>query len=225
MAVQLSILRARAQERADAQSDPHFDNSELDRYCNEGYSELWELLAAANERYFETSATFTLAAGVSTKTLVSIDASDIFRVMGLRKKYGTRYGNPLPIVSYGERAEPDELSFDVVGDSIAIFPSEDAAGDYQVDYIPAFVPLPNDASTLHARIMSGWEEFIICHAASIMLGKQRRDTSEVLRRKEELAKRIRSSAERRIQGGPRKIAKVRGTRGFRYLTRSGWPIE
>ena len=223
MPVTTTELTRRIRERTDKENDDHVsDDPEILSLINEGLSELWELIDAANEKFFETSTTFTLAAGVSSVSFTTLGVTPL-RLYSLERKYGARYRNPLPVVPWNERQDAQELSWDVVADAVHLFPEEEAPGDYRLWYVPAYTNLTAGEST-HARIQPGWEEYVICHAGAVLLGKSDDEAGRLDKRKSDLADRIRKMAKRRISGMPRRIADVREARRFRHMTRSGWPV-
>lgn len=228
MPATLAQLKTRSYRRADKESDPHVGPSEATDLINEGYAELWDLLLQANEHYFDDEATFTIASGASTAALGTIVPSATVQKVVTVQRLGngtTTYGPVLPQLMAGERGLVDELSWEVVGANIRFEPVEQAPGSYKMAYVPALTALVVDNDQIHSRIMPGWEEFIVCHAAAMMLGKEESSTKDVLARKDALASRIATAANGRSTSTPKRVADVRGARKFRFMSRSGYPVE
>lgn len=228
MAASLLQLRTRAYRRADKELDPHVGSSEATDLINEGLSELWDRILEANEHYFDDEVTFTVASGASTASLATLlPSATLQKVVTLQRldPTGSLYGPPLPLLMPAERGYVDELSFEIVGGNIRFDPVNQAPGTYKLAYVPAVTQLVNDGDTLHTRIMPGWEEFIVCHAAAVMLGKEESSTKDVLERKEAIGQRIDTAANGRSVSQPKRVADVRRARRFRFMSRSGYPVE
>ena len=227
MAESLTNLRTRALRRADRENDPHIGTtgspSEATTLVNEGYQALWELILSVDEHYFDALYTFTVAAGASTKALSDIVAAGVHRLYDVQRLEGTLYGPPLPVLPEGERGMASELSYYVFGQTLVLEPASLAPGSYQAKATPMITNLSNDNDTIHAAIPTGWDRFIVNHAAMEMIGKSDDEDGRIrdLRKDQDaLTAIITNSAARRISGQKR-VGDVRQARHFRNVTKTG----
>jgi hypothetical protein len=223
VAATLLQLRTRAYRRADKEGDPHVGTSEATDLVNEGWFELWELVQRACERWFESSTTFTLASGASSVAVTTVVPAGIYKAFDLQfYGSGQAYGTPLLRGIPAERPYSDDMAWDLRGSTIYVVPEDAAAGTYRLTYAPAFVPLSADGDALPTSLPTGWDRYVVNYAAMEMLGKEHSDTTRIERQQAQLRADIRAAAESRIAGAGRRVADVRGTGRFLYMTRSRW---
>lgn len=203
MATTLLDLQTRARQRADMVGSTFVTDAELTTYINQGFAELYDIVVAAFEDYFTTSALFTVASG-STYTL----PADFYKLRGLDFSVnGTFQGcrefafndrnNTTRDLSWLMNLGPVR-SYRVMGDTLMLQPTNSATGDYKLWYVPAptFLTLP--ASSIPASLSKfGWDEYIVLYAAERVLSKEESDISDVQNERSQIAGRIQAMASNR----------------------------
>lgn len=209
-------LKTRVREEADMENSDFISDSELLSYINSSYAELYDLLVETYDDYYLTSAEETIAAGTSTLTL----PATFYKLRGVDLKLSTNDYAALSKFNFNERNRLNSANFlfgsnsttaasryRLMGNTINLEPSDNAAGTYKVWYTPAITLLSTDTDTVDG--VNGWEEYIIVDAAIKCLSKEESSTTVMERRKEALTRRIQKMASERDSGSPDSVQNVR----------------
>lgn len=222
----LAQLRTRARRRADMENSNFVSDAELTDFINSSYSELYDVMVTRYEDYYVgTPTSFSLSAGTNTYSLPSdfyklrgvdykADGQDFIELYTYNWNERGRRNNPLHSLAYSRV----NLTYRIVGSSLYILPEDNAAGDYQLWYIPSFTPLSSDSDLVDSHIArNGWEEYIVVDAARKMLIKEESDIRPLLAEKDALLKRIESASANRDIDQPERISDVTRNRFNREL--------
>jgi hypothetical protein len=215
----LSALRTLVRQRSDTENDGHITDAELTNYVNASFAELYDILTSRFEDYFITEPAPQYVLTGTTNT-ISLPA-DFYKMRGLDylangtddwvevKKFNfadrnkrrtaiSRLANGYPYREYR-----------VLGSLITINPPQQAAGTYQLWYIPRFAPLVLDLDVLTGVL--DFEEYIVVDAALKCVIKQEGDITALKLSKADLVKRISEMASNRDAGEPETIADASGS--------------
>lgn len=217
-------------DNEDDQSPPdpeRHPRTDVLRYVNQGYAELYDLLVEARGRTYYRSATpWTVTTEADTTLYTDDYPEDFYRVISVRVSDGAT-GQALH--PFTPLEEPDLLSggashypthYELRPNGLAILPEHSAGLTVTVEYIPAIVDVTDDDDSTVDGI-NGWEEYIVCFAARCMATKDEEWQlagaldADMARLKE----RIKKLAPHRDAFRPRRIQDVRGARmmgGRRY---------
>lgn len=221
----LAQLRTEALQIADMENSSFVGTAtggEVDRYLNEGISELYDLiLESAGQEWFLKTSTVNVVAGTQTYAL----ASDMYVLKGMDLDTG---GGSVPLRPYmfDERHvgnTPGWQSargwvYDLV--RYRVYGDHDAATGVYTPRV-RFTPEPTGSHTVtvwyvpHAPVLdadtdvwdgfNGWEEYAVVFAAIRMMEKEESDASHLHVRLERLRQRIQSLSGARDQGMPEHV--------------------
>lgn len=213
MATTLANLRTYVRQQADQESSTFISDSELNRYINQGGTELHGLLSTLYEDYYLTSVNFTLSTA-NTYTL----PANFFKLRGLD------YSNAgdwitVPRFSFEERNKWQNRyslgdlqvwrAYRLMQGAIYVLPEDDYAGNYRLWYLYGYTPMASDSDTLSD--LMGWDEYVVLYAALKCLKKEESDSSALQMDLEKLKQRIQAEASNRDAAGPEKIHVASGT--------------
>jgi hypothetical protein len=184
-------------------------SDELLAMINNSYQELYDLLLEINPDYFTTSADITITTS-GTYTLPATFAE----LKGLDLLLGGRYQEVKPF-SWGERNRDSlaymgsylgNVRYRLVGNTLRIEPTSNAAGTYRLWYIPALTLLSADADVLDTNMTRrGWEQYIVLETARQMLVKEESNPGDMEQAKAVLVQRIRTGAANRDSDQPEAV--------------------
>ena len=98
--VSLTELRTLTRQRADMENSQFVDDTELTRYLNNSWGELYNLIIDNfNEDYYTTTNTFTLTSGTDSYSL----PSDFYKLRGVDLVVTTTESVPLRRYNWAER--------------------------------------------------------------------------------------------------------------------------
>jgi len=221
MAITLLDLRTQARQRADQEHSQLVSDSELTRYINEGYAELYDLLVAKFEDYYVLPpVAFTISGSTSdnTKCRYALPA-DFYKLRGLdmavdggtatnaqfwialkpftfnnRNRFGViRRRTLMPVVRYR-----------IYGNSLYFEPENVCDGTYRMFYTPTLTLLTADTDP--ANVGNGWEQYIVLDAAIKMLQKEESDPTIFIQQKMDMRQRIEDMAANRDEGENERIS-------------------
>lgn len=212
----LADIKNRARRRADMVNSQFISDAELLDFINASYAELYDLIVQTYEDYFVTSTTFTLTssdAGIYTLP------SNFYKLKGVDYELGGNYTTIYPF-KWNTRnlrqrainrlyAGDYDLSYKLLASTIRFEPSDNATGNFQIWYIPAYTALSDDTDVIDTVITrSNWEEYIVIDAAIKMLAKEESSTTHLERAKKDIIKRLESAAGDRDVDQPESIMDV-----------------
>lgn len=171
----LSDMRNDAYKRADCESatDRH-PPADVDRYLNQGGTELYDMLVEARGRSFfrkKNPTPITTLANTSSYDL----PTDFYRLVAVRR---AGVGGDLllamqpqdePWLREPGMATQYPTHYDLQPDSIVLLPLHAANLSIVVDYVPVYTDLVADNDVFNG--INGWEEYPVCFAARCMAVK------------------------------------------------------
>ena len=205
MAATLSQLRTRVRRMADMEDSNFVSDTELNDYINSSYSELYDLLVSSNSEYFLSSSVSTVASGSSTITL----PTDFYKLRAVDFYLNGRWYD-IEQFSIPERNQYSstyinlgEVRYRLQGSTLKLIPSDNAGGQYQIWYTPLPATLSSDSDEIEEG--NGWSELVVVDAAIKCLQKEESSTTELMKIKSDLVKRVVDMAAKRDSGKPKKI--------------------
>lgn len=196
MATTLATLRTRARQIADMVDSQFIPDAELDNYINTAYFELYDLVVSSFEDYFTTSTNLTITTG-NTASL----PADFYKARAVDyslngnwatvKLFNFLNRNSLNRAAFLNTTPDSGRRYRIMGNTLIIQNVDNAAGTYRLWYAPAPNLLTDGADSISTDLSKmGWDEYIPLYAAERMLSKEESSTSDVLRRRGEIAGRI-----------------------------------
>lgn len=192
-------------------------DSELNTWINLGYQELYDLVVAAYEDYFTTSAVTVLTSG-DTIAL----PTDFYKLRALDFNTGGNWTNCREF-QFNERNQSNgsthwlygntpARSYRILGDSLIIQPTAAASGTYKLWYVPSATLLTLDSSVIPNSLAKfGWDEYVVLYAAERMLSKEESSITDVVNERGEIAGRIKKMAQDRQIDQSSTIQDVQGS--------------
>lgn len=210
----LAELRNLVLQRADMVNSNFVSTAELNAWINQGQDCAYDILVSRYEDYYTTSFQFSITSPNDGYTLPDL----VYKIRGLDFKIGGDWIT-LHSFTFEERNNGNRqinrallgltnLKYKWVGSRIMLIPGDQAAGDYQVWYIPNVIPLSADDDELPTDI-DRWKEYVIADAAIKCLLKEESDASGLMGEKAEMEKRITNMGSNRDAGSPERVQDVR----------------
>lgn len=212
MQVTVQTIVDSAVDLADMRNSAFIDQSgtagtELIRYVNMAYKDLYAQIVLSKEFYFTTSTTINVVGGTSSYTLPSdfykLDGVDMaldnsgryltlkpFQFME-RNKF--RSGLALTVAPYGQ-----VFRYIIVGTNIQFIPLPSQSSVIQLWYTPEPVSISSFSTSLSLPI--GCDEYMALTIACRMLDKEETDTSSLNAKRLEVLDQLRNSLKDRDQG-------------------------
>jgi len=217
----------RVKWQCDTLTDGSIVDADILPFVNLAYREAWDMCVASGEKYFvkvHTPGTFTLTGGVSGNSF-QITATDFFKVFGVQMLAGNRWSDPLPTFEFNEWEQSrDGLGYIHLDDSLYFEPNESLSGKtFRLWYVykPADLAL---GTTFVDPLNGAVEQYMIDTCAIRATHRAEEDASALLALQKGLQDRIAKMAANRNAGKGRRVARTRGGRRFRFMTRSGIPL-
>lgn len=169
-----AILAAARQESGTVNSNFVEDAGELDNVAVDAKNELYDLLVATGETYYENTFDFTLAGGVGGyRQALAAVTGGFYKENKLTKNPATtneRMVNRL--TSQSDRFAQAGPCFDIVGTPqfLEVYPPDNASGNYRLYFTPDAPTL--DTGTPLDATMSKWKRFIILSVACFIHRKR-----------------------------------------------------
>jgi flagellar biosynthesis/type III secretory pathway chaperone len=212
LAYTLLQLRTLARQRADMENSQTVTDAELTNYINDSYGELYDLLVSEFEDYYLASpSTFTIASGANTSAL----PADFYKLRGLDFQLSAGEWVTVRQFNFASRNQRSNLvsrlsreargiAYRVMGQYIRLEPAADAAGTYQLWYVPRFTRLTGDSDTMGDVL--DFAEYVIIDAAIKMLIKEESDIQPLVLQKQAMVQRVQTMAKNRSVDSPERIA-------------------
>jgi len=138
--VSLTELRTLTRQRADMENSQFVDDTELTRYLNNSWGELYNLIIDNfNEDYYTTTNTFTLTSGTDSYSL----PSDFYKLRGVDLVVTTTESVPLRRYNWAERTRNSvtvrarDYRYRVQKGSIVFTPVPSTSDSIKIFYIPS----------------------------------------------------------------------------------------
>ncbi|MBV9311553.1 MAG: hypothetical protein JOZ73_12010 [Solirubrobacterales bacterium] len=194
-------------------------SSELDRYINQSWFELYELLLGKGQDLFLSSYSLTLVNGQDTYAL----PADFYKLRGVDITSG---GDTRDVTPFSFAARNDfknargwtqfgPVQYRLYGANIVFIPVPGSSDQAKLWYYPAPTAFTSGAQS--QDFVAGWDEYVIVDAAIKCLRKEESDVSVLLAQKAALKTRIEENIAVRDAGHPSRVTIVRGgRRAFGY---------
>lgn len=200
MTVTLSELKSRARQAADMENSTFIGDTELLRFINGSYQELYDLIIDTYEDYYVTSESFTLATADAGVRALS---ATFYKLRGLDYLQGGQYMTVMPY-NWNDRntyantvtwPALSGLAYRLMGSNLRLEPYDNSDGTYRLWYVPTLTKLSADADVVDSIITrAGWEEFIVVDAARKMRQKEESSVDTLVTEKKALIQRIMAAA-------------------------------
>jgi hypothetical protein len=230
-AMTLLALRNLVRQESDTENDPHIGEAELTSWINQSRFRLYDkLITMFGDHYYVAQAQFTTDGQGNSFPLpdgtlyggappfykgelleavsggnVQPNAPITLNKFNLREK--NRYMRPLSIL-----AVPNMFPrYDIVGSNIIFTPLPSGGLVCNLWYAPKLSLLVNDTDV--ADDWSGWLEMVVVDCAIKAIGKQERDATLLVARKQEIVAEIEAAARNRNLGDPNTVIVTEGESG------------
>ena len=181
--------------------------TELIRYANMAYKDLYQQIILSKEFYFTTTYNFSITNNVSSYPLPSdfykfddvdlaLDNSGRFLTLQpfmFKERNKFRSGLALTIAPYGQI-----FKYMVVGNTIQFIPLPSQVSNIQMWYTPEPKVIGSFSDTLSLPI--GSDEYMSLYMACAMLAKEESDTSQLNAKRLEVLDQLKNSLKDRDQG-------------------------
>lgn len=222
----LGSLRLQAQQRADMVNSNFVTLPEWNKYINQSYYELYDLLITVYEDYYIAPRLTFVTDGLNYQYALP-DGINYSKAPGLYKLYGVDLGldtsanafvtlKKFDFIQRNQYVFPQltstylgvfNLRYRLTGGKIMFIPTPSAAQVVGLWYYPRLTTLLKDTDI--CETISGWDEYIITDAAIKAMQKEESDTSILMAQKQALLIRIQDSAMNRDAGQGDKISDTR----------------
>lgn len=244
----LSEIRLQAKQRADREKSQFVTDIEWNKYINQAYFELYDLLVTVYEDYYLAPPISFVADGTNfsynlpTGSNTFLNASNVtFTPQAFYKLAGVDLSLNAPTNSYvtinkfnfidrnkylyptpgGNIYGVFNLQYRVMGNAIQFIPTPTSGQAIRLWYVPRLNVLLQDTDTTITGV-SGWSEYIIVRAAKYGLDKEESDTTKLDQQLAFLIKRIEETAANRDQGQSDTISNTRAASNNGFGPGSGW---
>lgn len=220
----LSVIRGECKDRADLRNSQFISDSEWNRYINQSYAELYDLLTNMYKDFYVSSTTVSLVAGTDTYNLPAL----FYKLLGVDLLINGVASSAItlrPFVFNERNMYTDRPSFTangnnyryrLLGSQIKLVPTPDTTDTLKLWYVPAITDLSSDGSTLDG--VNGWEEYIVIDVAIKSLLKEESDVTALMMQKEAMKQRIREGAMARDTSFPDRVIDVNHIQDWNYWT-------
>ena len=188
-------------------------DSELIRYANIAYRDLYNIIIQANNQYFTTSATINVVGGTETYALPSnfykldgvdlqIDASQpkflTLRPFMFAERNKFRSGLAFTAAPYG-----NVYKYLMVGNNIKFLPVPNQSSTVYLWYTPSPTVITSFTDTV--EVIVGGDEYLSLTIAMAMLAKEESDTSALNGKRLEILQQLKNVLQVRDSGAPEYI--------------------
>ena len=181
--------------------------SELIRYTNLAYRDLYAQIVASKEFYFTTATNISVIAGTDTYTLptdfykldgvdLALDNSGRFLTLQpfmFKERNKFRSGLALSVAPYGQ-----VFRYLIVAGNIRFLPLPSQNNTIQLWYTPE--PATLTAMTDSINVPIGGDEYMSLYVACLLLAKEESDTSALNAKRMEVLEQLKTSLKDRDQG-------------------------
>lgn len=199
---QLSVLRTRAQQRADmppSTTTTYVTTAEWNNYINNAGAELFDMIVQGDPLSLATVYDISVVTNVQIYPL----PADFSKLQAVYWMDSTKPTYPLRRASMHEFGYQQGVeivfvtgrpyAYNILAQNIWLFPLPNISGKVRVIYYPDYASLSADADTFGWPVQASWIEFIDVTAAIAALAKEESDTQQLQLRKAEIAERIKKS--------------------------------
>lgn len=214
MQVVVSTITDSAIDLADMRNSQFIDQSgaagsELLRYVNLAYKDLYQQIILAKEFYFTTTVSFPITAGTASYALpadfykldgvdLALDSSGRYLTLTpfmFKERNKFRSGLALSVAPYGQ-----VFKYMLVGSDIQFVPLPSQTSTIQLWYTPEPTVITALTETLSLPI--GCDEYMSLYMACAMLAKEESDISQLNGKRMEVLDQLKNSLKDRDTGSP-----------------------
>ncbi|HEY5961563.1 MAG TPA: hypothetical protein VIV60_33620 [Polyangiaceae bacterium] len=209
------------QSTADIVSDDNISTTDIIRWINEGYAELYDILVSSGLPFFETETPIVTTSNQPVYAL----PSDFYAPVALN--YQLDAETLLPLVELNPRcihritfSGSQAFFYRCVVNNLHLYPTPPANQTYKLLYIPAPVQLTTAGQTIDG--VSGWEAYVHAFAVIMARDKQDRPVDVQERRLKSLVKRITDAAQNRAIASATTLYEDAAPFGYENADPSDW---
>lgn len=213
MQIIVQTITDSAIDLADMRNSQFIDQSgqpgtELIRYANMAYKDLYQQIVTAYEDYLVTSSQFNLVPNQDTYPL----PADFYKLNGVDLIYGTNIVFTLEKYMFKQRNEYRNsylyntsffgpiYKYNVVGGNIVFIPLPQSSNAITLWYTPNPVTITSFSDTLSLPI--GGDEYMSLYMAAAMMAKEESDNSQLNGKRKEVLDQLKNSLRNRDAGSP-----------------------
>lgn len=212
MQVEIQTITDSAVDLADMRNSQFIDQTgqpgtELIRYTNMAYRDLYQQIILSKEFYYTTTTTIQINIGTAAYPLPSdfykldgvdlyLDDSGRFLTMTpfmFKERNKFRSGLALSVAPYGQ-----VFKYMIVGNNIQFIPLPSQQSNVQLWYTPE--PIVINALTQILSLPIGGDEYMSLYIACAMLSKEEQDNSQLNAKRIEVLEQLKNSLKDRDQG-------------------------
>lgn len=221
----LAELRVEARSLANQENSNFVSDSELNTFLNRAYQSCYHLIVSKRADYYvsDTPATVTVAEGDSE---ISVPA-DFYRLVGLDREEATDEWREVEAFNFRERNHKariyyrnSRVRFHLMGKVISLRPKQNAAGTYNIWYVPQPQTLANDTDV--PDLIEGWDDYVAIRAAIRCLIKEESNTGPLQSELTRIEQKIMANLWDRDSTGTEVIADVEGHAMDHHEWYGGW---
>lgn len=220
------IIR-RVRQRCDQENSSFISDTEMIDMIDSAYAEFYDYLTTVYERYNVTFATLVTEDGVQIYNL----PANFYKLLGVDLKLDNTTNIELERFEWADRNkglnstffsskfQGTNLEYNLVGEDQLVFSPEPSSGlELLIWYVPSAPKITTTTQIING--VNGWEEVIILECCIRIQAKQESDTSDYVRQKDNMIRRIEEAAQNRDPGSPTKVSDVRRLEhGFGFFNR------
>lgn len=176
----IAQIMTRARALADCNgTDTFITDVELQLYVDEGYAELVDILARHSIHHFETTATINTDGTNDSYAL----PADHYKTLAVDYQYATDRYSAVSELMFLERnnymlgINGSARGYRVVGTNIVLYPKPPSGQVYRHIYVPTATKIATISTATDVDGVSGWEQYIVLHAARAIRIKQEDDAA------------------------------------------------
>jgi hypothetical protein len=204
------------------------DPAKLIPQINATYKEAWEIAVAACEDWYIKKVTdFAITGGVGLNTFSLAGTTDFYKLKAIQRLNGTTFGPPLPTHPFNMIGAVEELSYrlqDSAPATVYFEPELSCAGTYRLWYVYTPTDLTAAGNTLVDPLNGAIKQLLEEMLTMRVLAREEEDPGMAAQLVARFTARVTAAAAMRNVGRGKKIADVRSTRRFRFMTRSGYSL-
>lgn len=205
--VEMGVIEARCQRRADLEGDDHIEHEEWLEIISEAYGELYSIVSDVARRYFERSSTLTTD-GNSYVSEPSAHQSTIglWYMPSTGRPYRLRELDPAQYDRWANRTGSYAERYEFIDDRLYLYPTPPTGQDYVMRYIPQAPDLSGFASDDCVDVVTAeGEAFLIWGAVVKAKSKSESDVRLAVIERDRMAEKVRDWAINRSMTEPRRM--------------------
>ena len=218
MLISVQTIVDSAIDLADMRNSQFIDQSgaagtELIRYVNLAYRDLYNQIVQVNEHYFTTNATINVVGSTDTYSL----PADFYKLDGVDLQVDALSGRFLTLrpfmfnernkfrsgLAFSNAPYGQVFKYLLVANSIRFLPIPSQAATVQLWYTPSPTTITSFASTIETVV--GGDEYMSLYIAELMLTKEESDVTALESKRQEVLQQLKNTLRQRDIGAPKYI--------------------